>query len=561
MKLRQSNLDKLESRLFDVLIVGGGINGAVSAAALSAQGVSVAIVERGDFASFTSQESSNLVWGGVKYLESGELGLVFKLCGSRNDLLRAYPSSVREIRMFACVERGLGFLRRPFVLFLGSLLYWAIGRFYTRAPRLLSPATIERDEPKVAALGAGGVEYSEGHLVDSDARFVFNFVRRALDHGAIAVNYVESLGSKRSEAGEWVTCVRDARSGREFSVRSRVLINAAGPFVDERNALDGRRTHHRHIFSKGVHLMVPRITTNHRILTFFADDGRLFFVIPMGPVSSIGTTDTKVDTLPPRIEESDRDFILNNVNKRLRLSKPLTRDDVIAERCGVRPLAVDGNGAETGDWIALSRKHVIEVDRAAKHISIFGGKLTDCLNVGDEITDELRSLGIPIPYRGRRWYGEPPAVVRDAFFHQAKLLRLDEMTAKESTEPLSARLWRRYAEWALTLLEEIRRDARMAEVLIAGTEYIRCELHHAAKHEMVEKLADFLRRRSKIALIARPPQIRAAPGLTEACEILFGDQALAKLEEYFESAQASGVRSESLRRDCAQHASPEAHRC
>ena len=540
MKLRQSNLDKLESRSFDVLIVGGGINGAVSAAALSAQGVSVAVVEREDFASFTSQESSNLVWGGVKYLENGELGLVFKLCGSRNDLLRAYPSSIREIRMFASVERGLGFFRRPFVLFLGSLLYWAIGRFYTRAPRLLLPATIERDEPNVAALGAGGVEYSEGHLVDSDARFVLNFVRRALDHGAIAVNYVESLGSTRNEAGEWITRVRDVQSGREFPVRSRVLINATGPFVDQRNALDGKRTRHRHVFSKGVHLMVPRITANNRVLTFFADDGRLFFVIPMGPVCSIGTTDTKVDTLPPRIEEDDRDFILSNVNKRLRLSKPLTRDDVIAERCGVRPLALDaGNGAGTGDWIALSRKHAIEVDRATKHISIFGGKLTDCLNVGHEISDEVSSLGIPIPYHRRRWYGEPPAAVRDAFFHQAKLLRLDEMTAKESTEPLSTRLWRRYAESALPLLEEIRRDASMAEVLIAGTEYIRCELHHAAKHEMVEKLADFLRRRSKIALIARPQQIRAAPGLTEACEILFGDQARAKLDEYFGAAQAS----------------------
>ena len=84
MKLRQSNLDKLQGRTFDVLIVGGGINGAVSAAALAAQGASVALIDRGDFAGFTSQESSNLVWGGIKYLEGFELGLVRKLCASRN---------------------------------------------------------------------------------------------------------------------------------------------------------------------------------------------------------------------------------------------------------------------------------------------------------------------------------------------------------------------------------------------------------------------------------------------------------------------------------------------
>jgi glycerol-3-phosphate dehydrogenase len=100
MKLRESNFEKLDSRVFDVLIVGGGINGAVSAAALATQGASVALIDMGDFASATSQQSSNLVWGGFKYLEGGELGLVRKLCLSRNRLIRAYPSSVREIRFF-----------------------------------------------------------------------------------------------------------------------------------------------------------------------------------------------------------------------------------------------------------------------------------------------------------------------------------------------------------------------------------------------------------------------------------------------------------------------------
>ncbi|HEX4354647.1 MAG TPA: FAD-dependent oxidoreductase, partial [Polyangiales bacterium] len=477
MKLRQSNLDKLESRLFDVLIVGGGINGAVSASALSAQGASVALIDRGDFAGYTSQQTSNLAWGGIKYLESGEVGLVIKLCGSRNRLLRAYPSSVREIRFFVSIERG--FRHNRFTMLCGCLLYWAIGRFFTQAPRLLSRATIDREEPEVAPLGNGGFEYSDAYLIDNDARFVFNFVRASLDHGAIAVNYVSSLGSSRDAEGHWVTRVRDEIDGREWTVRSRVLINAAGPFVDQLNRASGQATRNHHVFSKGVHLVVNRITPNRRVLTFFADDGRLFFVIPLGPKSCIGTTDTRVEQLPPRVEPEDRAFILENVNKRLRLPEPLTERDIIAERCGVRPLAIESAAAGDGrDWTQLSRKHAIEVNDTAKHVSIFGGKLTDCINVGHEIAEAVHRLGVELPHHGRRWYGEPPDSLRDEFFHQAKLMGLDALTAKESIEPLSTRLWRRYAGSALALLDDIRQDPSMAEVLIRGTEYIRCELHH-----------------------------------------------------------------------------------
>ena len=532
MKLRESNLHRLETRDFDVLIVGGGINGAVSASALAAQGASVALIDRSDFAGFTSQQSSNLAWGGLKYLENGELGLVIKLCGSRNRLLRSYPSSVREIRFFVSIERG--FRHSRWFLWLGTLVYWAIGRFFTRPPRLLSRADIDEEEPTVRPLGPGGFEYSDAYLIDNDARFVFNFVRSALDHGAIAVNYVSSLGSSRDNDGFWHTRVRDEVSGREWTVRSRALINAAGPYVDELNQRNGVPTRHRHVFSKGVHLVVDRITPNRRVLTFFADDGRLFFVIPLGPKSCIGTTDTPVDSLPASVEPEDRQFILDNVNKRLQLAMPLTEADVIAERCGVRPLVVDASsGGGDRDWMQLSRKHAVEVSSSDKHISIFGGKLTDCINVGEEIAHAVYELGIDLPYRGRRWYGEPPDSIRDEFFHQAKLMGLDALTAKESIEPLSTRLWRRYGASAMALLDDIRQDPGMAQVLISGTEYIRCELHHAAQREMVTKLADFLRRRSKISLIAPIHQIRTAPGLVEACEILFGPEAEQKLDEYF----------------------------
>ena len=532
-KLRQNNIERLDTRVYDVLILGGGINGAVCASALTSQGASTALIDRGDFAGLTSQESSNLAWGGIKYLESFEFGLVWNLCRSRNHLIRSYPSTVREIRFFTTIARGF---RKPRVLiFVGTLLYWFMGRFFTQAPRLLSRFRMKQEEPVVNTDEAsGGIEYSDAYLADNDARFVFSFIRAAIDHGGIVANYVESLGSTRKEE-LWVTKARDRMTNQEITIRSKVIINACGPYVEEQNARSSIETGHRHLFSKGVHLMVRQVTPNGKVLAFFADDGRLFFVIPMGPKTCIGTTDTRVEELPAVVTEEDRQFILDNINKRLNLAQPLTGDDIISERCGVRPLVVGSHAAadSSGDWTTLSRKHATEVNVADRHISIFGGKLTDCLNIGNEVARAVEKLGVFLPFAGIRWYGEPPDEIRDEFFHQARLMELDALTANESSEPLSKRLWRRYAASALELLEDIREDPTMAQVLILGTEYIRCEIHHAAKREMIIKLEDFLRRRSKVALIERSDEIRRSPGLMEACRILFGEEAQARFDEYF----------------------------
>ncbi|WP_437601149.1 glycerol-3-phosphate dehydrogenase/oxidase [Sorangium sp. So ce590] len=529
--LRATNIDSLSRETFDVLVLGAGINGAVAASALAAKGARVALIDRGDFAGFTSQESSNLAWGGIKYMESFEFPLVRKLCKSRNLLLRSYPSAVREIRFYTAHERG--FRHGLFKLFLGTWLYWIIGSFFTKIPRLLSRRAMAREEPIINLDGCdGGFEYSDAYLVDNDARFVWGFVRAALDHGARAANYVESLGARR-EGDAWLTRARDVVSGEELTIRSRVLVNACGPFVDAHNGLTGQRTSHRHIFSKGIHLIVDRLTPSRRVLTFFADDGRLFFVIPMGPRTCIGTTDTRVESPRAAVTPEDRRFVLSNINKRLALPRPLREADIIAERCGVRPLAVeDGGGGE--DWLQLSRKHAIEVNRAEAHVSIFGGKLTDCINVGDEICAAVQELGVALPRPAQRWYGEPGEEVRQEFFRRARVLGLDALTPQGSSEELSARLWRRYGAQALELLEEIRSDRRMADALVEGAEDVRCEIAYAARREMIVKLEDLLRRRTKIALLVRRDELARSPGLREASRILFGDDADRRLLEYFQ---------------------------
>src|SRR6185503_20932820 len=123
------------------------------------------------------------------------------------------------------------------------------------------------------------------------------------------------------------------------------------------------------------------------------------------------------------------------------------------------------------DWMQLSRKHAVEIDAQTQRLTIFGGKLTDCLNVGDEICAHVQQLGIALPYADHRWYGEPPPAVRDEYFHQARLMDLDGLTSKHSSEKLSTRLWRRYGREALAMLDAIRRDPRQADVIIETSEY------------------------------------------------------------------------------------------
>jgi len=532
MILRDTNIAHLENEDFEVLIVGSGINGAVSAAALAARGIRVALIDAGDFAGFTSQQSSNLVWGGIKYMEGYEFGLVAGLCKSRNELLNSFPSTVKEIRFLMTMNKQFRF--HPWVILASTWLYWILGRGKTRTPRLVSSRRIKQTEPLINTFGStGGVEYSDAFLHDNDARFVFNFVRSAMDKGCVAANYVKSTGTTRDASGYWTTQVEDQISGRRFPIRARILINAAGAYVDKHNQLAGIETEYRHLLSKGIHLIVPRISDSHRVLAFFADDERLFFAIPMANRTCIGTTDTRVEYPVTTVTDEDRDFVLSNINARLDLPAPLTCDDVIAERCGVRPLATRETHDQSVDVQQLSRKHVIEVTPGKNHISIFGGKLTDCLNVGNEICACVTSLGLK-PDNVSKWYGEPDRQARAAYFRRARKLGIDEIVASDTREPLSERLWRRYAAHAQSMLDALERDPSLAEPLVVNAGIRRCEIDYLAANEMIVKLEDYLRRRSKIELLMSRDELRQSAGLFEACEKLFGDDAKIRFDEYFE---------------------------
>ncbi|HET9022191.1 MAG TPA: FAD-dependent oxidoreductase [Ornithinibacter sp.] len=533
MTLRRANIARISDGHFDVLVVGAGINGAVVAASLAGRGASVALVDRGDFGAFTSQESSNLVWGGMKYLEHYELPLVFGLCRSRNRLMKAYPDNIKEIGFLAALDQGAPYA--PWFAALGATAYWAIGMFGTRHPRLFSAEQVKEEEPAIDTTTVrGGMQYQDAYLPDNDSRFVFSFVRSAIEAGAAAANYVELVSAERTE-DRWTCRLRDTDSGAELTTSARVVINAAGPFVDDLNHAWGITTEHRIVYSKGIHLIVPRLTTHRhdRVLAFFDDTQRLFYVIPMGHRSVIGTTDTRVDTPYTHVDDEDREFLLGQINARLDLPEPLTVDDVIAERSGVRPLVVrrGAGNQETKEWTSLSRRHEVERDDARAVVTVFGGKLTDCLNVGEEVAEHVEALGIPLEKDLGNWYGEPAKATRTEFYRQARLMKLDRLRTKP-TEALTDRLWRRYGRRAFDMLEAIRADPTMGEDIMGSADYLRAELHNAAVHEMIVTLDDFMRRRSKIDLVVRDEDVLASPGLAEVAQILFGKHAERRLADY-----------------------------
>lgn len=537
MALREQNIDALCRSPLDVLIVGGGINGAVCASALSARGAKVGLIDSRDFAGLTSQHSSNLIWGGVKYMEGYEFGLVAELCRSRNELMRCFPSAIREIRFLTTVPRG--FRHHPMMLWAGAWLYWLIGRGYTSPPRYLRASTIGTVEPVIDTVhSTAGLEYSDAYLFDNDARFVFGFIRSALDHGCLAANYIEAL-ELRDRAGEWWVKARDGVTGRHLEIRSKVLVNAAGAYVDELNAAAGIESRHRHVLSKGIHLVVPRIGDSGRVLAFFADDGRLFFAIPMANRTCIGTTDTRVDAADTAVTDQDRMFVLSNINSRLKLPRPLTRADIIAERCGVRPLVVPKGSDVAMDFLQLSRRHVVETDWERRQLSIFGGKLTDCINVGEEVCRQVTRIGVPLTRRPLHWCVEPGRGERTAFLERAREIGIDDDRAPDTGESLSERLWRRYGRDAGTMLDSVAKNPALAAPAIAGTGLRLCEIDHLRDREMIVTLADLLRRRSKLALLYRHEELMAMQGLPELCDRLFGNQGRVKFEDYLGSEEAA----------------------
>lgn len=486
---------------YDVAVIGGGVNGAVSAAALSARGLKVLLLERNDFASVTSSQSSNLIWGGIKYLQSYEFLLVWKLCLARARLMTKYPTRIKSVGFFAALGPHAPFGKALGTL--GTLFYWFIGFFTTPAPRTFGLSSALRQVPDLGTDGVkGAVEYFDAMMPDNDSRFVWDFVSKANELGATTLNYHELVNAVKTEDGFDLE-IKDSLKGNILRSRARVVVNAAGPYVKALNSNIGVETKKGLVFSKGIHLVVPRIGLSERILAFWDEQGRLFYVIPMHDRSVIGTTDTRVSDPNEAVTAEDRDFVLKQINRSLDLEKPLTVGDIISERCGVRALVVDsGSDGADADWHKLSRKHSVELDTKGV-ISILGGKFTDCLNVGNEIADAVSSY-IPVPKQQWDWVGEDPIEGREGLRKLVLDLGLEDRLYKEIVD----QLWRRHGLRAQEIVTQISHNLQDADLAFAGLAISFGELRHIVKNEQVKTSDDLLRRRLPIAMVRSKAEIQ-----------------------------------------------------
>ena len=489
----QSKTDNINHNVdYDLVIVGGGINGAVSAAAASAAGLRVLLIDKADFASFTSQQSSNLVWGGIKYLQSYEFYLVFKLCLARNKLMRSYPNQIREVGFLASLgpDAPFGRLLGTF----GTLFYWGIGLFGTSAPRSYSAKRAKQIEP-ILKSGRKAVRYFDAQLPDNDSRFVYDFVRHAKRLGAEVANYTELTSATKAE----VWNLQLTTEGKTRSISAKAVINTAGPFAANVSELLDSKTKAGLVFSKGIHLILGRkITRNDEVLAFWDEQGRLFYVLPMGDRSMVGTTDTRVQDPHTVVEQVDRDFVLKQINAQLEGDQILP-EDIISERSGVRPLVIENAAqASTLDWHQLSRKHVIEADHAKSVVTVLGGKLTDCLNVGQEVVAELKKLGFKVQ-RPQNWYGEGSQDLKEEFAKQVAAKSKNPETAKRIAEST----WRRQGERSIEILAQSQSLTEM----IPGLGITAQEIEYIALHEDVKTREDLLRRRLPIAMARSEKEI------------------------------------------------------
>jgi len=496
---RDKMIERLDGEVFDVVVIGGGINGAVSAAAATGKGAKVAILQASDFASGSSQESSTLAWGGIKYLENYEFKLVWDLCKSRNELMDNFPSSIVETRFVTKIDKG--FRKPAFMIYLGTLLYWAMGKFRTKAPQYLTRRKLQKLEPNISRENWGGAfTYSDSVYLDGDARFTFNFIKSAMKQGAVAVNYMPAIEVNRQDDGLWLVTAKDSLSGKQYSLISKTIVNTAGAAADKIAEMANIRHDHKHILSKGAHLIVPHITDARHVITSFSSDGRLFFALPMAGNTCVGTTDEIVKTSKVEVNDADRDFILGNINKTLDLAKPMTKDDIIAERCGVRPLVVSADAdmsLEGRDAFDISRKHVIDTAASHSFVTVYGGKLTDCINTGNEVCEELEKAGVKLDDVGDEWFGESLAPEKNRLLNRQKEIEDKLEISPEQAKAMIERWWRYYDISAHDLIDLFHPQSRFVypEHNITDT-----EVEFIRETEMALTDRDIRRRRTNLAM-------------------------------------------------------------
>lgn len=376
-----------ETGSVDVVILGGGVNGACLYDTLCRQGYRVLLADKGDFAGGTSQASGMMVWGGLLYLRNLDIGTVLRLSADRDRILKNRPGwlAPQTMRYLPAVRDG-----RPktWVKF-GLWLYWLLGGARRAAPT--SSAHFDEETLLRPGVVDGALNYEEAFLNDSDARFVQRWIAPHRAPGQHRLNYCDITGSHVPAYGGWSLTVRDQLRGHTLPLRSALVINCAGVWTDQVNASFGIATPFRHAYSKGVYLILRREAA-HRSSLFFelGQHGDVITHVPWGPVAMWGPTETAVQNIADgyTVTRADVDFLMDEYTRRYRT--PLERSDIIAVRCGIRPLVVERDYSGSDYPLDLSRRQEVVRDAHLPWISCYGGKLTGCARMAALVLKQVR---------------------------------------------------------------------------------------------------------------------------------------------------------------------------
>jgi glycerol-3-phosphate dehydrogenase len=510
---RDERFAALGAQEFDLLVIGGGITGCGIAHAATLRGLSVALVEKNDFASGTSSRSSRLIHGGVRYLEHGQIRLVFESSAERRRLLSLAPHLVRPLPFTWPVYAGARIPRWKQGIGLTAYDVLSLFRNVRRHRRLSARGVLEREPGLTDAGLRGGALYYDA--ATNDARLTLANAIGAAERGAVVLNHarVRSLVT----SGERVVgaVVEDALGGVTASARAKVVVNATGPWTDEVRALDpsaeSTRVARAVRGSKGTHIAIPReLVGNREALTLLSPvDGRVMFVLPAGSFAIVGTTDTFTTSSPDEVRATaeDVEYLLATANAFFPRAK-LTPNDVVAAWAGIRPLVSSGDDAPG----AVSREHAVTTS-AGGLVSISGGKLTTYrVMAGDALRVVSRTLD-------RHRVENPHAVLPGGDIESYEAL-VAEITKATGDAALAAHLGGSYGSRWRGVWGEIRAGGDAA--LIDGRPYTIGELRYGASHELACTLGDLLIRRTKVAFETRDHGLSVAERAGEGVAAALG---------------------------------------
>ncbi|HVM44322.1 MAG TPA: glycerol-3-phosphate dehydrogenase/oxidase [Candidatus Thermoplasmatota archaeon] len=469
----------IEGRVFDVLVLGGGINGTGVARDAARRGLSVALVEKEDFGYGTTGRSTRLIHGGLRYLAMYDFGLVRESLRERERLFHNAPHLVRPLTFLIPFYKGQR--TPPFVLKLGLLFYdFLAGRSVVPRHRVYSRDALLALEPGLRREGLrGGASYGDGQVPLVERLCVEN-VLDAAAHGAIALNHARAESVER-EGDVWVARVTDLLTGRPCTLRARFVVNTTGPWLE-------RLTGFKHVKSrmtKGIHFVAPQHTRN-AVLLFSPDDDRVFFSIPWNGHQLVGTTDTDFVAEPDEVaaDAADVDYLQRGIRYVLPGADVGTVHYAYA---GIRNLVPEEGKSESD----VSRRHqIIRQDDMPNVISLVGGKITPFRDVCEELVDLLTdapcdTAEAPLP-------GAPAEL---ASLIHALARRCREMGLPAShAETLATTFGTR----AHLVLDRVVADASEGEAVCTHAPMMRAEVAFAVEAEMARTAADVLLRRTRV---------------------------------------------------------------